>query len=302
MKLEFLESISGEARVRPAARWQVRGESDRLTDVLLCPPSFLDPVPCCSVTREQVREGFTVCRATALAQHDALRAALEAQGVACHIAPPAADLPDLCFTRDAAVTTPWGMVALNPALPHRRPEADRLLAAAAALGVDPFARITAGTVEGGDVCVARPGLLILGCSGERTNEAGAEALATLFRRFGWDVLVYRYDPHFLHLDTIFCMLDANHALACTDVLSDAFLADLAARGIELIPVTYKEARRLGCNILSIDGSNILMGSGQDRVRGALARAGFTPIEVDISQLTACGGGVHCLTMPLARAN
>ena len=301
MKLEFFESQGRAAMRAQPALWQVRGETDRLTDVLLCPPAFLEPVPCCSVTREQVRDGFAVSPATALAQHARLRAALEAQGVACHVAPAIADMPDLCFTRDVAVTTPWGLVALNPALAHRRFEVDSLLDAASALGIAPAARITGGTIEGGDVCIARPGLLILGCSGDRTNHQGAEELAAPFRRSGWEVLVYQYDPHFLHLDTIFCMLDARHALACTDVLSDAFLAELAARDIEVIPATYKEARSLGCNVLSIDGHSIVMGKGQPRVAAALAQAGFAPIEIDISQLTACGGGVHCLTMPLARS-
>jgi N-dimethylarginine dimethylaminohydrolase len=301
MKLEFLES-QGRAATRPhAAAWQVRGETERLTDVLLCPPAFLEPVPCCSVTREQVRDGFEVSPAIAMAQHAQLRAALEAQGVTCHIAPAVAGMPDMCFTRDVAVTTPWGLAALNPALTHRRVEVDRLLQAASGLGITPAMRISAGTIEGGDVCVARPGLLILGCSGERTNIAGAQEFAAPFRRSGWDVLIYEYDPHFLHLDTIFCMLDAHHALACTDVLSDGFLADLAARDIRVVPATYKEARALGCNVLSLDGDAILMSKGQPRIGAALTRAGFAPIEVDISQLSACGGGVHCLTMPLARS-
>lgn len=301
MKLEFFESQGFAAIRAQAAPWRVRGETDRLTDVLLCPPAFLEPVPCCSVTREQVRDGFEVCAGIAVAQHAQLRAALEAQGVACHVAPAVAGMPDLCFTRDVAVTTPWGLVALNPALAHRRVEVDRLVQAASKLGVAPVARITRGTIEGGDICVARPGLLILGCSGDRTNLAGAEEFAAPFRDAGWDVLVHHYDPHFLHLDTIFCMLDADRALACTDVLSDAFLAELAARDIQVIPTTYKEARGLGCNVLSIDGRTILMGKGQPRIAAELARAGFVPVEVDISQLTACGGGVHCLTMPLARA-
>lgn len=301
MKLEFLESSGRIAGLqRTVGRWAVHGETDRLTDVLLCPPTFLEPVPCCSVTREQIRDGFAFCRDAALAQHAALRGVLEAQGVTCHVAPAGEGMPDLCFARDVAVTTPWGLVALNPALPHRQREVDWLVDAAWRLGAQPLTRIMSGTIEGGDVCVARPGLLILGCSGERTNLEGVEAFAAPFRRRGWDVLIYEYDPHFLHLDTIFCMLDDHHALACVDVLGDAFLADLATRGIELIPVSYKEARNLGCNILSIDGRVILTGKGQERVAIELARNGFTPIKIDIAQLTACGGGIHCLTLPLAR--
>jgi N-dimethylarginine dimethylaminohydrolase len=302
MKLDFIENGGGIAEIRSeAAPWQVHGETQRLRDVLLCAPAYLEPVPCCSVTRETVRDGVAVCRDAARAQHAQLRLALEGQGVTCHVAPVVAGMPDLCFTRDVAVTTPWGLVALNPALPHRRREVDHVVAAVGRIGARPMMRVTAGTIEGGDICIARPGLLIIGCSGERTTREGAEAFAALFRRHGWEVLVYAYDPHFLHLDTIFCMLDPHRALACVDVLDEGFLAELAARGIELIPVSYKEARRLGCNVLSIDGRTILTGKGQSRVTAELARAGFTPIELDISQLTACGGGIHCLTMPLARS-
>lgn len=302
MKLEFFESQAGGRAPDPlSANWIVRGETERLTDVMLCPPAFLEPVPCCSVTRERVRDGFALCRDLARDQHAQLRATLEANGVTCHVMPAASDMPDLCFTRDVAVTTPWGLVALNPALPHRRREVDMLLGAARRLGVHPLTRIATGTIEGGDVCIVRPGLVIIGCSGERTNREGAEAFAAPFRRFGWEVLVYEYDPHFLHLDTIFCMLDERRALACVDVLSDSLLASLAAHGIELIPVSYKEARRLGCNVLSIDGTTILTSGGEPRVAAELARAGLRPVEVDISQMTACGGGIHCLTMPLARS-
>lgn len=301
MKLEFFESQGRAAMRAQPALWQVRGETDRLTDVLLCPPAFLEPVPCCSVTREQLRDGFTTCRATALEQHRRLRAALEGAGVRCHMLPAPSDLPDLSFTRDAAVTTPWGLIALNPALPHRSREVDHVVASLRTRGVTPFARITAGTVEGGDVCVVRPGLAVIGCSGERTDEAGAEATAAIFRRHGWEAIVHRFDPHFLHLDTMFCMLDEHTALACTDVLSDDFLEQMAARGIALLPVTYKEARALGCNVLSIDGRTILTSTGQERVEAMLAATGFDPVATDISQFTACGGGLHCLTMPLARA-
>ncbi len=40
----------------------------------------------------------------------------------------------------------------------------------------PVRRIREGRIEGGDICLARRGLLILGISGERTDEAGAMPL------------------------------------------------------------------------------------------------------------------------------
>lgn len=281
-------------------RFRVAGETGRLTDVLLCPPSYLQPVPCCSVTREILRSGFSTSTTRALTQHRALRDALTGHGVACHMVPPRADLPDLCFTRDVAVTTPWGLVLLNPAMPHRAVEIAHLDAALGRQGIRPVRRVTEGKIEGGDVCVARPGLLILGLSGERTDEAGAAAFAADFHDGGWEVLTCRFDPHFLHLDTLFCMLDAHRALACTDVFDEAFLRDLAVRGIEAIPVSYKESRGLGCNILSLDGRTILMAAGHRRIADRLRESGFDPLEIDVAEFTACGGGLHCLTLPLRR--
>ncbi|GGE04244.1 amidinotransferase [Tsuneonella deserti] len=301
MKLDFALAHRPfpETRLQPAFV-RVRGETHRLTDVALCTPRYLAPVPCCSVTKEALREGYSTDNARAVAQHGRLRELLQASGVRCHSLPPAAGQADMCFTRDAAVATPWGLVALHPALDHRASEVDKIAGwATSALGERPR-RIRQGRIEGGDVCIARPGLLIIGVSGARTDEAGAAEFAAPFEADGWDVLRYRFDEHFLHLDTIFCMLDEKHALACTDVLDDAFMAELAARGIALIPVTYKEARRLGCNVLSIDGHSIIAAAGTPRVARMMREHGFTVHELELDELTACGGGVHCLTMPLQR--
>jgi N-dimethylarginine dimethylaminohydrolase len=209
-------------------------------------------------------------------------------------------MPDLAFTRDVAVTTPWGLVALNPALAHRSVEVDHFVEWAGRYAGGPAQRIRRGKIEGGDVCVARPGLLIVGVSGTRTDEAGAEEFSARFAREGWDVLTCRFDEHFLHLDTIFCMLDETHALACVDALDDGFLDAVARRGIELLAVSYKESRRLGCNVLSLNGRQIVASSATPRVTALMRRHGFTVSEVELDQFSACGGGVHCLTMPLAR--
>lgn len=299
MKISFAEQGSAAVASRPEANG-VASETDPLAAVVLCPPTFLSPIPCCSVTRERLRDGFATSTPAALRQHAALAEALTGHGVTCHMLPAHPDFADLCFTRDIAVATPWGVVALNPALPHRRREADHLARFAARWIGQPVTRIADGTIEGGDVCIVRPGLLILGVSGERTDEAGANAFAARFEAEGWEVLRYRYDPHFLHLDTLFCMLDRNTALACTEVLDDAFLATLAARGIAVLPVTYKEARRLGCNVLSLGRRTILTGASTPRVAAGMRAAGFAVTELDIEQFAACGGGIHCLTMPLAR--
>lgn len=290
------------AGLMPTTRsaYGVEGETGRLTEVLLCRPAHLAPVPCCSVTRESLRDGFDLCVDTATAQHRQLQAVLEKHGVRCRLLPARSDLPDLCFTRDSAVMTPWGLLVLNPAMSHRSGEAAHLQHFAWFGSIPVAGAIAQGTAEGGDICVVRPGLVLIGCSGERTDEAGAEAVAALFRNRGWQAHIYRFDPHFLHLDTQFCMVDHNLALACRDVLSDDFLALLDEVGIVTIDVSYKEARGLGCNILALGDKRILSSAANARVNAVLAERGFVVEAVDVSQFTACGGGIHCLTMPLAR--
>jgi N-dimethylarginine dimethylaminohydrolase len=302
MKLEFDAAHWSGLTTRNRASFEVHGETARLRRVLLCAPDHLKPVPCCSVTRESLRDGFAADTRLALQQHAALRAELQGCGVEVDFVPPIPGLPDLCFSRDVAVTTPWGLVALNPALGHRAAEVEHLKTwARERLGAQ-IDQVTSGAIEGGDVCIARPGLLIIGVSGNRTDEVGAEAFAARFRREGWDVLRYRFDEHFLHLDTIFTMLRPDLALGCVEVLEDSFVDELAQRGIRLIPVTYKESRQLGCNVVSIDGRTVIAGAATPRVSAAMREAGLAVIETDLSQFAACGGGVHCLTLPLVRTD
>jgi N-dimethylarginine dimethylaminohydrolase len=299
MKPEFLR-VPSEA-LNFSRQWCVRSESDPLTDVLLCEPAYLRPVPCCSVTCESLVDGFETDTQAAIHQHRLLQRTLFRLGVRCHVIDAQPGLADLCFTRDTSIVTPWGPVLLNPALAHRQSEVRHVDSFLAKMGVRATHGILAGTIEGGDICIARDGLAIIGWSGERTSLAGAESLAAMFRQRGWQVLLCPFDAEHLHLDTIFCMLDERRALACLEALPDAFIAAIEALGIELLPVHWEECRKLGCNVLSIDGRTILVSEGQDRLHATLTAAGYEVISLDISQFAACGGGLHCLTMPLARA-
>lgn len=301
MKVAF-DACSGPALVGPSSAAPpgvVRGETDRLTDVLLCPPHHLVPVPCCAVTRASLEQGFATRTTAALAQHAALVRLLERHGVRCHMLQPSPDLPDMCFTRDIGVATPFGLVALNPAMPHRRGEVAALTAAYARWNL-PFTRVERGRVEGGDVCVARDGLLIIGTSGERSSAAGVEAFAAPFRAAGWQVLVCPFHGDHLHLDTIFCMVDRDEAIGCVELLDPRFVQAVAAQGIRILPAPARAAASLGCNVLALGQRSIVASAGDPGVTATLRRAGYAVDVVDISEFAACGGGIHCLTQPLRR--
>jgi N-dimethylarginine dimethylaminohydrolase len=302
----FLEAARAEGAAGSIGRsfpdrWGADSETGRLTDVLLSPPTHLAMVPCNAVTRDSLARGLSSCTVSAARQHRALAARLEAAGVRCHIAPSKPGLSDLAFTRDSVVMTPWGLVGLRPSEPHRRGEAAHLVAALKGIGIESLGTVEEGKVEGGDVCFLRPGLVMIAISGERTDEAGARALGRIFERRGWRALYTRIDPRYLHLDTQFALVSKHLGVACLETLESGFAETMAGLGIDLLPATPDEVDRLEVNLLSLGGCRVVAPAGETRVNRALRRRGYDLIEVEIDQFVRCGGGVHCLTMPLGRS-
>lgn len=285
---------------RDCRRWGVDSETGRLTDILLSPPTHLAMVPCNAVTRDSLARGLSSCRVSAVSQHRALAARLDAAGVRCHLVPSKPGLSDLAFTRDSVLMTPWGLVELRPSEPHRRGEAAHLAAALSEVGVESLGAVDEGKVEGGDVCLLRPGLVLIAISGERTDEAGAQALGRIFERRGWRALYTRIDPRYLHLDTQFTLVSKHFGVACLETLEAGFAETMAGLGIDLLPATPGEVDRLEANLLSLGGCRVVAPAGETRVNRGLRRQGYDLIEVEIDQFVRCGGGVHCLTMPLGR--
>ena len=271
-----------------------------LREVLLASPRNLSIVPCNRVSEDALAEGRTSCSVTASKQHRALLETLIAAGVRVRTVQPVAGLPDLAFTRDTSLMTPWGLIGLRPAVEHRRGEVDVVLETARGGGVPILGRVERGSVEGGDVCLLRPGHLVVGVSEERTTTEGARALGRFFEERGWQVTLTAIDPDLLHLDTHFCVLDRDVALACIEKLDPAFVAMIRGLGIEILPVREDEIASLGCNVLSLGRRRILSTGSAPRVDAAVRAHGFEVLTVPLGEFTQCGGGVHCLTMPLRR--
>jgi N-dimethylarginine dimethylaminohydrolase len=280
--------------------WGASSETGVLTDVLLSEPTFLSMVPCNEITRECIASGLITDRAIARRQHREFASKLAALGVRCHFVDPQWTMPDMAFTRDAVLVGPWGLIELRPAAAHRQAETKHVASAIQALGVPFVDQVTDGTVEGGDVCLLRDGIVLIGRSGERTNERGALSLAAIFEARGWKVIHTRFDPRHLHLDTLFTMVDDDCAVACIDELESDLIETLRGLGITLIPVTVDEVTQLGANLLSLGNRRVIAAKGGSRLPSVLEEQGFEVIQADIDQFTRCGGGPHCLTMPLAR--
>jgi arginine deiminase len=277
--------------------WSVASETGVLADVLVCPPDHYRWLPTNAIARRTLAGGGAPDLQGLQAQHAELVAALEAGGARVHVLPPEPHLPYMVYTRDSVVVTHRGPVLCQLERPQRRGEYAALIDWHDGRF---WRKSSAGTLEGGDVHILRPGLAVIGASGGRTDLAGAEQLAGWLRAEGWEVRVEPFDEHFLHLDVLFCLATPGLAVACTDVLDEAFLAWLGAHGIRVIPVPYRATMQLGCNILSLGGGRVISARESRLLNAALRAEGLTVLDPALGLFTAGGGGPHCLTCPLSR--
>ena len=281
-------------------RWTVTSETGRLAEVLVCPPSHYRWIPSNTIARRTLAAEAQPDAQALAAQHGELVAALRQGGATVHALPPEPHLPYMAYTRDSVVVTHRGPVLCQLERPQRRGEYAPLLEWHAAQGSRFWRLSSAGTLEGGDIHIIRPGLAVVGASGGRTDLEGAAQFAGWLRAEGWEVRIETFDEHFLHLDLLFCMAAPGLAVACLEVLPEEFTTWLADRGIRCLPVPYREAMRLGCNILSLGGDRVISARDSHALNAALRAEGIEVLDPELSLFTAGGGGPHCLTCPLAR--
>ena len=276
--------------------WTVSSETGVLTNVLLCRPDHYHWIDTNAVAHQTLAKQAAFDAAAAILQYDGLVAALESAGVTCHYLKPEPHLPYQPYTRDSSQTTPWGPVLTQLRMPARRGE----YASVIDFHDEFFAYASKGTVEGGDIHIIRPGLLLIGHSGVRTDADGAAQFANLFAARDWSVRMQPFAEHFLHLDVLFCMATDRLAVACTDVLGDDFAAWAAANGIELLPANYAEVMAMSCNLLALGNNRVISPAHSVRINAQLRARGVIVIDPPLDLFAAGGGSVHCLTMPLNR--
>jgi N-dimethylarginine dimethylaminohydrolase len=280
-------------------RWHVDSETGVLRDVLLCPPENYEWIDTNAVAHATLTAGAANDPERLQAQYFELESALQSAGVTLHYTQPEPHLPYQVYTRDSSQTTPWGPVLTSLAMRQRRGEYASLLKFHS--HYDGFYKYTtAGTVEGGDIHIIRPGLLMIGHSGVRTNAAGAAQFAGFFEEHGWETKLIPFAEHFLHLDVLFCMATPRLAVACIDVLGEDFETFLSDRQIKTIRASYAEVMAMSCNLLSLGNDRVISPAHSTRLNAALRAEGVAVFDPELDEFARGGGSVHCMTMPLLR--
>ena len=278
--------------------WSVDSETGILTDVLLCPPTYYRWIQTNAIAVQTLGSGRALDPQLLWGQYRQLEDALEHTGVKRHYIEPEPHLPYQVYTRDSSQTTPWGPALTQLALPARRGEVASVLRFH---GTDFWQYCSHGAIEGGDIHIIRPGLLIVGCSGTRTTMEGATQFVSWFKEKGWEVRIQSFPEHFLHLDVLFCMAADRLAVACVEALGDEFANWLLAHGIRFISASYREVMAMSCNLLAIGDGRVISPRHSARINAALRAEGIKVYDPELDLFAAGGGSVHCMTMPLSRA-
>lgn len=235
------------------------------------------------------------------AQHDALVAALEQEGVEVAVLDGVADgRIKSCYTRDSAIAVKGGLVVCRLGPRVRRGEEAAVTRTLANLGA-PILRTVhgSGLMEGGSFAWINEKTAVVGRS-IRVNEEGARQLEEVLATQGVELIRVDMAGYDIHIDGAFVMIDVDLALIDPERLPYAFLQRLEALGVRTIEITPSDSSWI-VNCLAVRPGRILMPEGaSNRTLDRLAQHDIETVTLAYDKMALNGGGIHCSTCPLVR--
>ena len=223
--------------------------------------------------------------ALALEQHNYYINALKECGLNVTVLEALNDFPDSTFIEDVALCTSKFALVTNPGAPERNLEISFIR--------EPLQKFfgsieevnSPGTLDAGDVMMAGNDFYI-GIS-ERTNSEGAEQLINILRKYGMTGTKVPLST-MLHLKTGLSYLENNNLL-----VSGEFINNPVFEKYSRITVDEKEA--YSANSLWING-NVIVPKGFPDTKSKIENAGYTTIEINVSEFQKLDGGLSCLSL------
>jgi N-dimethylarginine dimethylaminohydrolase len=252
-----------------------------------------------SLSRKFLRENpADIC--VAQAQHRELVGAYAHFGVRVHTPRLEPELPMQVYTRDSSVMTPYGAIITAMANWWRRGENFAAIRTYERLGIPIYDMVTAGTFEGGDFNVIEEDCVLIGCGGGRTQEEGARQVESWFKREGWDTRLAFFDEYYVHIDLMVVPIANKLTAVCLDSTEPALVNWLKTKGHEIIDVPFQDTINLGCNFMSLGRDRVIAPKASRTLIEQLRARGFEVADVDMSEISKTGGGIHCMAQALRR--
>jgi N-dimethylarginine dimethylaminohydrolase len=229
--------------------------------------------------------------------------ALTAHGGEIELLPPAAEVPDLVFTANAAVVLDRKVLLARFRHPERRREEPHFDAAFRALQarglVDCVRKLPEGVVlEGAGDCVFDRSRALFWMGYGPRSDAGARRVVEAM--FGLEAIALELaDRRFYHMDTALCPLPHGEVMYFPGAFTAAGRAALRERvaADERIEIGIDDASRLAANAVCLGNTLIMSGCGE-RLRAELAARGYQVVTTPLGAFLRSGGAAFCLTLRL----
>ena len=279
----------------------VNNQYGKLRSVLLCRPVRFSLKPINVIAERFIREKALPDQERVLKEHEEFSEAFKDAGVSIVWVDPDPAFPFQVFTRDIGVTTKEGIILGSFREKIRQGEEQR---AKKALDghVSTLTKIENGNevaFEGGDFMYIDEEHVAVGI-GARTTRAGVERLQSFEAKIGKEIIPVPFDPQFLHLDMIFCVLSERVCTICINALPEDFVKRIRNCGFEMVEVSEEGVFSLNCNLFALDRGKVISPARNTEVNDKLKALGFEIVEVDLEELLKGGGGPHCMSFPIDR--
>ena len=294
-----LQRRNPDGQTSRLTNWGFRNETDKLTDALLGPTTYLKHLATSSLSRKHLRDN--PCNIElAQAQHAELVSAYEYFDVKVHMHEARPELSHLNYARDSSVMTPFGPFITAMAHWWRRGENYEAIRTYERLGIPIYDMVTAGTFEGGDFCIIEDDCVLIGCCGARTNETAARQVQGWFEKEGWETRIAFIDEYYVHIDLLICPIAPKLTAVCLDAIDPWIVDWLKGKGHELIDVPFRDTMDLGCNVMSVGNDRVIAPRSSTTLIEALGAYGIDVAVVELGELSKTGGGIHCMAQSLRR--
>ena len=195
------------------------------------------------------------------------------------------NFPDSTFVEDTALLTPYCAIITNPGAPSRRGEIIGMKRVVQEYYSDIEEILSPGTVEAGDIMMVESHFYV-GLSA-RTNLKGAEQVIHILSKYGMTGSLIKLEK-VLHLKTGLAYLENNNLVACGE-----FLSNPEFKKFNIIEIPEEESYAANC--IWINGK-VLIPKGYPNTKQKIIGAGYSVVEIDVSEFRKLDGGLSCLSL------
>jgi N-dimethylarginine dimethylaminohydrolase len=236
--------------------------------------------------------------ALASAQHDLMAQAYREAGVIVHyVEPDGKPSPNQMFIADLMFMTPEGVILARPASTIRAGEERWVARRLAELGIPIIRSVRGtGTFEGADAAWINPQTVIIG-RGLRTNDEGAEQVASTLTEMGVSVIQVDMPVGTMHLMGMLRLVDRDLAIAWPKRIAHRGVDVLKQHGFRVvyIPDEAEATYNAALNFVTLGPREILMVAGNSITQDFYESLGITCRTVEVDELGKAAGAIGCLT-------